>query len=127
MAARTYAEAGISRSLYGLILTGPVDADVHIVARSALGDDYAQPERVVTGNPHPTLATNDRQRMKQVKPDSLASAEQYIAALIVDAAPQEVASVSLYHLSGKKNASSTVSRLISTTGSAIFCYIREPL
>jgi hypothetical protein len=118
MRASTYGEAGITRSLYGLILTGPVRASVQIAARSALGDDYAQPERIVTGEPHPHIDSAD--------PSHLEGAEQYLAALIIDVVPHEIASVSLYHLRAKRGAIRYGFTVDFHDGSAIFCYVSDP-
>jgi hypothetical protein len=118
MVATTYAEAGITTSLYGLILTGgPTEAKVHIAARSALGDDYAQPEHIVSGDEHASLTV--------VKPDDLNGVERYLAALIVDVAANEIASVRLYHLRDSKQANSNGFTVNFHDGSAIFVYVTE--
>ncbi len=116
-AAHTYADARITRSLYGIIVTGPVKASVQIAARSALGDDYAQPEHIVTGDEHPPI--------RFAEPDSLEGLEQYLAALAVYAAPDEIASVGLYHAREKPGAVKYGFTVNFHDGSAIFAYINE--
>ena len=116
-AAHTYADARITRSLYGIILTGPVKANVQIAARSALGDDHTQPEHIVTGEPHAPLTITI--------PTVLADVERYLAPLAVDIAPQEVASVSLYSVREKPQAVKYGFTVNFHDGSAIFVYINE--
>ncbi len=116
LTAATYAEAGITTSLYGLVLTGTVGANVQIVARSALGDDYSQPEHIVTDTEHPVLPLF---RTMELRPDSL---ERYLAALIIDVAPAEFRAMYLYTERGAPvNYGCT---FMFHDGSAIFMYVK---
>ena len=116
--ARIYAEAGITRSLYGIIVTGPVKADVQIAARSALGDDYSQPEHIVTGPKHAPLP-------RARNPVNLTMLEGYLTALAVDAAPDEVASADRFTTRPKPGAIKYGATFTFHDGSAIFMYINE--
>ena len=116
MTATTYAEAGITRSLWGLILTGPPSADVQIAARSAIGDDYTQPETIVTGATLPFLGAP--------KPEQVEGIPSYLAMLVNDVAPGEIARAEVHRVrpSGEIPYGATFN---FHDGSAIFLYIRE--
>lgn len=114
--ATTYAEAGIKRSLWGIILTGVITVDVQIAARSALGDDYTQSEHIVTGTPHSGLTS-------PANPKNLTDVERYLAALIIDVAPQEFEAVRMYYMRDKPGAMRHGATFNFHDGSAIFMYV----
>lgn len=115
--ARTYADSGIAWSWYGLVLSGPVKGSVQVVARSAIGDDYSKPEQIVTGEPCQQIST--------VEPRDLPTAEQYLAALCVAAAADEIKDVTLYSQRSKTQAIPYGATFTFHSGAAIFMYITE--
>lgn len=119
LTAATYENTGITTSRWGLIIQGPVHASVQIVARSADGDDYGQPETIVTGTPHPSLPVL---AMMPLRKDAV---ERYLAALIIDIAPDEVRSVHLYSDRDKPGAIKHGATFAFHDGSKIFLYVHD--
>ena len=116
LSAVTYADAGITRSLWGIVATGNgIRVDVQVVARSAPGDDYAVAERRVTGPEHPPLTG--------AASDSLPGLELHLAALAVEYAPTEIRSVDLYSQRGKPQAILHGATITFHDGSAVFMYV----
>lgn len=95
LTARTYAEADISRSPYGIVATTRtgVPVNVQIIGRLADGERHDQPAQPVTSTPHPLLDTPDPAESGKL---DLAAFERYVASLAVAATPDEISSVSLY-------------------------------
>ncbi len=112
-------------SLWGFVVRGHrIKAHVQVCARSALGDDYAEPEHIVTGDhPFPPLATTDRKPMRDVRPDSLLGVERYLSALAVDTMSDEVTSIHLYSTRPKPGAIEYGATFVFCDGSGIFMYV----
>lgn len=115
MTARTYADAGITRSLYGLVLNERLN--VQIIARSAERDDYRKPEQVVTGEPCPPVSA--------AEPRDLVTVERYLTALAVAAAAGEIKAVQLYSQRDKPQAIPYGATFTFHSGAGIFLYIDE--
>lgn len=103
LTARTYAEAGFTRSPRGIIATTPtgVPVNVQIVARLADGERHDHAEQPVTDSPHPDL---ERPNPIENRGLDLAVFERYLASVAVAVAPDEVKGVALYQERGDAGA-----------------------
>lgn len=121
LTARTYAEAGFTRSRHGIIATSPagVPVNVQIVARLADGERHDQAEQPVTDTPHADIRRPDPTDNGKL---DLAALEQYLAGLAVAAAPSEVESVTLYQDRGP-GAVRYGATLTYHSGAAIYLYV----
>lgn len=123
LSARTYVEAEFTRTRRGIIATTPggTPINLQIAARSADGDNYAQPEGPpVTGAPHPLL---DDAVLPNGAVLELAAVERYLAGLAVAAAPEEIAAVHLYQDREKPGAVRYGATFTFHSGAAIFLYV----
>jgi len=122
LTAVTYAEASRDRSRYGLVLTGPGGAsvDVQIVARSAVGDRYEQPEEPVTGAEQPRVDVPDPLAGGGVP---MVALERYLAALARNAAPAEVEGTSVFQERESVGAVRYGAAVEYRDGSAIYLYV----
>lgn len=122
LTARTYREADVSRSPYGIVATTPTGApvNVQIVGRLADGERHDQPAAPVLGDPHPDLAIPDPVEGGKL---DLAKVEQYLAGLAVSVAPAETARVALYQDREHPGAVRYGATLTYHNGAAIFLYV----
>lgn len=122
LTARTYREADVSRSPYGIVATTPTGApvNVQIVGRLADGERHDHPAEPVTSTPHPDLPIPDPVEGGKL---DLAKLEQYLAGLAVSAAPEETASVALYQQRDKPGAVRYGATISYHNGAAVFLYV----
>ncbi|MER6350703.1 hypothetical protein ABT186_02305 [Streptomyces sp. NPDC001634] len=122
LTARTYKEAGQTRSPYGIVATSRtgVPIDVQIVGRLADGERHDQPAQPVTGDPHPHLDAPDPAETGRV---DLALFERYLASLAVSVAANETSSVALYQDRKEPGAVRYGATLSYHNGAAIFLYV----
>lgn len=122
LTARTYAEADFTRSRFGIIATTPTGTpvNVQIVGRLADGERNDQPAAPVLSAPHPDLAIPDPTEGGKL---DLAALEQYVAGLVVAAAPEEIAKVGLYQNRPAPGAVHYGLTVTYHSGAATFVYV----
>lgn len=122
LTARTYAEAGFDRSPHGIIATtrAGVPVNVQIVGRLADGERHDRPAPPVTGTAHPHLNVPDPAESGAL---DVAVFEEYLAALAVNAAADEVQSVDRYHDREEPKAVRYGATLTYHSGAAIYLYV----
>ena len=122
LTARTYTEAGFTRSLHGIIATTRtgVPINLQIVGRLADGERNDHPAPPVTGTPHEQLNTPDPAENGTL---DLTTFEQYIAGLVTAAAPDEIKTVSLYQDRETPGAVRYGATITYHSGAATFLYV----
>ncbi|MFF4527028.1 hypothetical protein [Streptomyces bluensis] len=119
LTARTYADAGFTRSPRGIIATTPtgVPVNVQIAARLADGERHDHAEQPVTDTPYPDLERPDPIENGAL---DLAVFERYLASLAVAAAPDEVKTVTLFQQRGDAGAVRYGATFTYHSGGAVF-------
>ncbi|MBL3664570.1 hypothetical protein JL475_00720 [Streptomyces sp. M2CJ-2] len=122
LTARTYSEAGFTRSPHGITATIPgcAPVNVQIVGRLADGERHDHPAPPVASTPHPDLPIPDPTDGRSL---SLAALEQYLVGLAVAAAPAETASVRLYQDRDTPGAVRYGATITYHNGATIYLYI----
>ena len=122
LTARTYDEAGFTRSPRGIIATTPtgIPVNVQIIGRLAEGERHGPEGQTVTSTPHPDLPIPDPVNGGKL---DLANLEQYLAGLAVNAAPAETASVALYQQRDEPGGVRYGATITYHSGAMIFLYV----
>lgn len=122
LTARTYAEAGFTRSPRGIIATTRtgVPVNIQIVGRLADGERHDHNEQPITGTAYPARPVPDPAEGGSL---DLAVLEKYLTGLIIKAAPEEIQDVRLYQQRDTPGSITYGATITYHSGAVTFLYV----